>query len=719
MDGRRLPDPEVLARIGEHFAAGFFELPDASPMRRWSRAVRRFLEHRSLPPYAGQPLYPCGSERDASGNLILCPSFSSTWSYQDAEVDRRLRDARPVEAESLEALRDQMRALDGCFDDIRTPHVVGGRGYTHSIPNYGRVIREGLDRSAERVREGLAAATSRSDAPAADFSRGLSDVLAGITTWLARIRAMLETAAAPDPFSDRNRSRLREAYLRVPAAPARSFFEAMVAYNAVFYLDGCDNPGRVDLELAPFYETDLRQGATSHAEAVALLGAFWENVDVNNGWSAGIGGCTPEGTANYTDLTLACLEAARRRRRPNLQLHVRRDMPQDVWDQAFTTLATGCGLPALYHDEAFTCALLEAGLDIRAEDLAWRNGGGCTETMIHGRSNVGSLDAGINLPLILDQALAAALPDAGSFDDVLGRFLAEMRAAVAEIVREVNTDQQKKARLRPQPLRSLLVDDCIERGVEFNAGGARYNWSVINVAGLANVVDSLAALREVVFERREIAPAAMRELLASDFVGNDAARLRLARCPRYGNDDSRADDLAAMISTLVFQEFLRHRAWRGGTFLPSCLMFVTYGDAGVPVGALPDGRRAGEPLADSAGPYQGRDTHGPTAMLRSVARLAHALAPGTLVVNLRLLPRLLATAESRRKLQDLVRTYFDLGGMQIQINVVDQEVLRDAMAHPERHNDLIVRIGGYSEYFNRLGPDLQSTVLLRVEHGLG
>jgi pyruvate-formate lyase len=719
MSGTRLPDPEVLARIGEHFAAGFFEHPDSSPMRRWSLAVRRFFEHRFLPPWRGEPLYPCGIGHDATGGVILCPSYSFTWSYQDVEVDRRLREARLDEVDTLEALRGEMQALDRTFDDIRTPHVVGGRGYTHSIPNYGRVIREGLDRHAERVRDGLVAATRRSDAATVDFYLGLQDVLAGIASWLGRIRGMLATAAAPDPAADRLRGRLHEAYHRVPEAAARSFFEAVVAYNVVFYLDGCDNPGRVDMELAPLYEADLHRGATSHAEAVALLGAFWGNVDANDGWSAGIGGCTPEGSANYTDLTLACLEAARGRRRPNLQLHVRRDMPQRVWDEAFATLATGCGHPSLYNDEAFTRALLDAGLDLRAEDLAWRNGGGCTETMIHGRSNVGSLDAGINLPLVLDQALAAVLPGAESFDTVLDRFLAGMRDAVAEIVREVNADQEKKARQRPQPLRSLLVDDCIERGAEFNAGGARYNWSVVNVAGLADVVDSLAALREVVFERREIAPAAMRDLLVSDFSGSDAARQRLARCPRYGNDDPRADDLAASISTLVFREFLRHRAWRGGRFLPSCIMFVTYADAGVPVGALPDGRRAGEPLADSAGPHQGRDTRGPTAMLRSVTRLAHALAPGTLVVNLRLLPRMFATAESRGKLQDLVRTYFDLGGMQLQVTVVDQEVLRDAMAHPERHGDLVVRIGGYSEYFNRLGPDLQATVLQRVEHGIG
>jgi formate C-acetyltransferase len=714
-----LPDPELLSHIGEHFAGGYFELPNASPMRRWSRALRRFLEHRVIPPFTGGPLYPCGSDLEASGGTILCPSYSYTWSYRDAEVDRRLPAASTAEAATLQALRTRMRALDGSFDDIRTAHVVGGRGYTHSIPNYGRVIREGLDQYAGRVNERLGDARRHSDSSRADFYEGLQDVLTGITAWLGRVKGMLGEATASDPLAACNLERLREAYRRVPAAPSLSFFEAMVVYNAVFYLDGCDNPGRVDLELTSFYESDLLHGATTHAEAVALLRALWGNVDANNGWSAGIGGGSPGGEANYTDLTLACLEAARGMRRPNLQLHVRRDMPQEVWDAAFETLASGCGLPALYHDEAFSQALQDAGLAVRAEDLAWRNGGGCTETMVHGRSNVGSLDAGINLPLILDQTLDETLRDARSFEEVLDRFLAGARTVVGEIVSQVSADQQKKALLRPQPMRSLLVDDCIDRGVEFNAGGARYNWSVVNVAGLANVVDALAALREVVFESQEVTAGAMHKLLASNFIGEEAMRLRLTRCPRYGNDDLRTDELAAAISTLVFSELLRHSPWRGGRFLPSCLMFVTYAAAGTTVGALPDGRRAGEPLADSAGPCQGRDTHGPTAMLRSVAHLAQRLAPGTLVVNMRVLPRLFATAEGRGKIRDLVRTYFDLGGMQLQINVVDQEILRDAVAHPERHRDLIVRIGGYSEYFNRLGPDLQATVLQRVEHGLG
>jgi formate C-acetyltransferase len=707
---RRAPDPEILHSLGEHFAAGAFELADAPPVSRWSRALRRFFEHRPVPLLEGHPLCPSGPSRAGCSEAILVPSYSFTWEFDETALSRRLASCGGRERATLEALGPEMRELGRQLDVIRTPHAVGGKGYTHSIPNYGRVLGEGLDRYQERIIEGARRAEAGGDPRRAAFFAGLLDVLEGIAAWHRRIVGRLAGMPSGAP-------RLRAALARVPFSPARSFFEALAAYNFVFYLDGCDNPGRVDLELAPYYERDLASGATSHGEAVELLRAFWNNVDLNEGWSAGIGGSTPEGRPAYSDLTLACLEAARGMRRPNLHLHVRRDMPPEFWEEAFTTLATGCGLPALNNEELYRSALREADLGIREEDLAWRNGGGCTETMIHGRSNVGSLDAGINLALVLERTVAARLESAASFEELFRAFADDARAAVHEVAAEVSADQEAKSLLRPQPMRSLLVEDCIERGLEFNAGGARYNWSVVNVAGLANVVDSLAAIREVVFETHEASARQLSEALATDFAGARDLAARLERCPRFGNDDARVDRIAAEVSSLVFRELLAHRPWRGGRFLPACLMFVTYASAGAPVGALPDARRAGAPLADSAGPYQGRDRRGPTAMLHSVASLAHRLAPGTLVVNARLSREFFASEEDRRKLRDLVRGYFDLGGMQLQINVVDQEVLRDALEHPERHGDLIVRIGGYSEYFNRLSRDLQLTILQRTEHG--
>lgn len=710
-------DTKILMDMREFFAAGYFEEPDTSSMRRWSRAVRRRFENRSLSPYKGELLYPNGPIY--FDECILGASYPFTWWYNEHALNEKLSHCDDEEEmATLESAREHLRDLESQLSVMRTPHTIGGRGYTHSVPNYGRVLREGLSHHAERIAKKLTIAQKRGDAERIDFYLGLQDVLSGIKVWHQHILETLRENIFDDPDTEANRQRLISAYEQTPFKPARNFFEAMVAYNLTYYLDDCDNPGRVDQELYPYYEKDLKEGKTSHEEAIRLIRCLWENTDANSGWSAGIGGTTSDGEPAYNDLTIACLEAAHKIRRPNLQLHIRRDMPQTVWDAALDAIATGCGLPALYNEEEYLRSLRKAHLGIREEDLGWYNGGGCTETMIHGCSNVGSLDAGINLPMILIETFRDHLSNAKSFDELIAEYKKDVTRVVREITSDVNADQETKARLRPQPMRSLLIDDCIDNGIEYNAGGARYNWSVINVAGLANVIDSLSAIREVAFEKNEKSVAELWEILKSNFEGQEVFRRRLERCPRFGNDDPHADEIAKDVAGFVFSEFLRYAPWRGGKFLASCLMFVTYADAGVPVGATPDGRFAGAPLADSAGPVQGRDKIGPTAMLKSVATIPHYLAPGTLVVNARFIKSIFASKDDRVELQNLIRTYFDMGGMQIQINVVDQEILRDAIAHPEKYQDLIIRIGGYSEYFNRLSDVLKQTVLERTEHSV-
>jgi formate C-acetyltransferase len=240
----------------------------------------------------------------------------------------------------------------------------------------------------------------------------------------------------------------------------------------------------------------------------------------------------------------------------------------------------------------------------------------------------------------------------------------------------------------------------------------------VNVAGLANVVDSLAAIREVVYDEQLVSGEALLAILAENYEGHEVERQRLRCCPRFGNALPEVDALAAEIARHVFASFRAYVPWRGGRFLPSCIMFTTYAAEGAKVGATPDGRRAGEPLADSIGPVTGRDRSGPTAMLRSVTQLPLSLATGTPVLNIRFGKALFASDEGRRAVRDLIATYFEMGGMQIQLSVVDRQVLEDAIAHPEQHEDLIVRVGGFSAYFNSLSPALKQAILERTEHQL-
>jgi pyruvate-formate lyase len=698
------PDPRILLAAGEPFGAGLCELPAGKPIERYSRAWRRWLEHAPLPVYNGGSLYPSGKLIPDGCESAVLPSYSFTFDWNPDRLTAKATRAEQAVCAQLEALAEVLTAEQAKTPNENHRHTVGGSAYTHAIVCYDRVLREGLDEYEERVWQGLEPAGEDS---LQAFYHGMLDLLEGIRTWHGRLLEYL--AALPGDCGWRHR--LLAALGRVPFKPARTFYEAMVAYNVIYYLDGCDNPGRMDQVLLPYYYDPQDQ-----SQATAVLSDFADNISANGGWSAALGGTTPDGLPAYNALTALVLRAMRGRYRPSLELRVRRDMPDEIWQAAFDALESGNGQPAFYHEEAYLAGLRAANLGIAEEDLSLWNGGGCTETMLHGCSNVGSLDAGFNLPLILADSLAHSLHDGATFDGVLAAFEADVRREIREALDHLNDHLRLRARHRPQPIRSLLVDDCLERGRDFNDGGARYNWSVVNVAGLANVADALDALRVVVFEKQELSPAGMRIALASNFEGYEPLRQRLLACPKFGNDAALVDALAGRIAACVYDAITSVPCARGGKFLPSHIMFETFAAVGVGVGALPDGRRSNEPLADSVGPVQGRDRKGPTAMLRSVTRLPLRRAAGTPVLNLRLAKSAVAGEAGRRRLRQLIETYFSLGGMQVQLSLLDRAELEDALVHPEKHEDLIVRIGGYSTYFNRLSPELKCEVIKRTEY---
>ncbi len=702
-----LPAPTLLMAAGEPFAAGFCECPDATPTERYARAYLRWFEHGPLHSYSGGQLYPGGLTPKSS--TIMVPMYSYTFTWNQPLFDQRLPQLDEVSKQTFQDLKriaDEEQAKLSCLFQGHPEHLVGGGGYTHGIVNFRQVLAEGLDAYEARIRSGLA---RTNDAPARSFYTSLLDLLAGIRAWHARSLELLRQSPASNP----QRDPLIAALSRVPFKPARSFYEAMVAHNFIYYLDDCDNPGRLDAVLGPYY-----QAAPDRAAAIALLSEFSDNVSANTGWSTALGGSHADGTPAYQEMTEIVLAATHGRFRPTLELRVRPDMPDALWQAAFDSLASGNGQPAFYNEVQYLAGLRESNLGLTEEDLVQWNGGGCTETMIQGCSNVGSLDAGFNLALIMANTLRRMLVnETVTFEEVLSAFKADLKKIIHEVLgQQMNPFFIARARYRPQPVRSLLMDDCIDRGQDFNAGGARYNWSIVNVAGLANIADSLEALHTVVFTDKVVTPSQLQSALDRNFEGHEPLRLRLAAAPKFGNDLKGVDALASDLADFVYREIRAFPCARGGPFIPSHIMFETYTGAGSPVGATPDGRRAGEPLADSTGPMQGRDTKGPTAMLRSVARLPLRLAVGTPVLNMRFQKSTLANPDARRRLRTLIETYFQLGGMQLQITIVDRAELEDALLHPELHENLIVRIGGYSTYFNRLSLELKQEVLKRTEY---
>jgi hypothetical protein len=652
---------EGFYECGESYAGGFFEFPEKNRFFRHANAIKKYWTDAPLPAYQGGALYPCGVKPGAG--YAVFPEYSYTFG-----VDFGLLKKKFPEGEAT------LRAEKELLSTESTPHTVGGWGYTHSIPNYGRIEREGLSSYAKRV----------SKLPDGDFKDGLFEVLSGIEIYRYRSLSLLREAGAPEA--------LISALSRVPFEPARDLYEAVVCRNFIYYIDGCDNPGRLDADLIDFY----RGG-----DFTPLFREFFKNVDDNNGWSSALG-------PDYNPLTIQCLNAIHGLRRPSLELRVTPDMPDAVWDAAIDALKTGCGQPALYNEDGFQKAMSFYFPAIPEADLKRFNGGGCTETMLAGISNVGSLDAGINLPLIFSAYLRENLGACTDFTRFYNGLLLEIKNETVKTLRILNDFRRRRAEFLPQPVRTLLIDDCVDNGLDFNAGGARYYWSVINFAGLVNVIDSLLVVRELVFDRKEYAAP---DFLSALDANEPVFRAKAAKCPSFGNDDDRADPLAADFAARVFETLESETPYLGGRFLPSSIQFVTYVNAGRDVPATPDGRKSGDPLADSVGAIAGKDKSGPTALLNSVSKLPLGLAAGTPVLNLKLQKRFLDD-----NLRKLITVFFSRGGMQAQITCTSRAEIEEAIAHPEKHENLIVRIGGYAEYFNRLSPELKKTVLDRTEY---
>ncbi len=654
-----------LFAANEPYAAGLFEFMDRDSMYRYVNAAKRFWELADIVPYDGGKLYPCGRcmGKDNPDQAVR-PDFSYT-----LNIDRRrLRDK--VDAECYEAVCAEYDQVSG----FPTPHTVGGAGYTHSFINYSRILSDGICGYRKRVQ-----ALSESD-----FKAGLLLLLDGIEIYRQRLLEHLREQQTVYPG-------LIEA-LEHADEPPRTIYEALVLWNFVYYVDGCDDIGRLDTHLIRFWNGE---------DIVDLLHELYTHIDDNDGWSGALG-------PDYNELTLQCIRAAHNIRRPNLQLRVKPDMPDAVWQEVYGSLGTSCGQPALYNEEGFQAALRREFPEIPEEDLARCSFGGCTETMLEGISNVGSDDLGLNAALIYDRFTREHLNEYDSFEAYYEGLCAQIHKETAEALDILTEYRKTRAKYRPQPVRTLFVDDCIDKGLDFNAGGARYYWSVSNVAGLVNVIDSLSAVRELVFEKKEYTAEEFWQALDHQ----DSVFLRKAgNCPCFGVDDERIDSLAADLAGRIYEGFNQRKCFPSGKYMTVSNQFTTYEYAGKCVQATPDGRKAFAPLCDSLGSVHGKDVKGPTALLTSVSKLPLGRVTGTPVMNIRIKKEHLSTL-----LKPLVQTFFEQGGMQLQVSCLSREEMLDAMEHPEKHESLVVRIGGFSEYFNRLSPALKQSVLERTEY---
>jgi len=541
---------------------------------------------------------------------------------------------------------------------------------------------------------------------------------------------------------------------RVPRHAPRNLWEALQMYwfmhlGTIIELNGWDsmNPGHLDRHLAPFYRADLEKGVLTRESARELIECFWikfnnhpappkvgvtaqESGTYNDFTNINLGGVLPDGRDGVNELSYLLLEVMDDLHllQPQGNIQLSRKNDDRFLKAALGVVRKGYGYPSVFNADGVVEQLVRAGKSLQDA----REGGtsGCIETGAFGKEAY-ILTGYLNLPKILEIALNDGIdprtgrqigPATGdpreweSLDDAMAAFTRQLRHFVDVKIEGNQFIERLYAENMPAPFLSVLIDDCIEKGRDYNDGGPRYNTSYIQCVGIGTITDSLSAIETHVFEKGEPSMDALLDALATDFAETETLRLHLANhTPRYGNDDEQADGIMMRVFDTLVKTIDGRPNTKGGRYHVDMLPTTSHIYFGSVTGATADGRHKGAPLSEGISPVQGADRQGPTAVIRSAARMDHLHTGGTLL-NLKFMPSVLEDDEGLGKLAQLVRTYFRLDGHHVQFNVVGAETLREAQKHPEEHRDLIVRVAGYSDYFCDIGRELQDEIIRRTEH---
>ena len=561
-------------------------------------------------------------------------------------------------------------------------------------------------------------------------------------------------AAEDDDIRRAELERIAAVCDHVPAHAPRDFHEALQAYwfhhlAVITELNGWDafNPGHLDQHLGPFYEAGLADGSLGRAAARELLQCFW--IKFNNHPAPPKVGVTAAESGTYTDFANINLAGLTRDGRdgvnevsylllevidelhvlqPSNNLQISRETPDAFLDAGARVIRKGYGFPSVFNADAVVAEMLRQGKSL--EDAREGGTSGCVETGAFGKEAY-VLTGYLNLVKPLELALHDGVdprtgrqlgPRTGDprgfadFEALMAAWRAQLRHFIDIKIAGNAVFERAYAEQAPAPYLSLLIDDCIAEGRDYNAGGARYNTSYIQGVGTGTLTDALSALKHHVFE----GGLSMEALIASldaDFADAEPLRRTLQnKTPRYGNDDPRADELLPLWFEPFFGAVDGRPNGRGGVHHINLLPTTCHVYFGGVLGATPDGRRAGAPLSEGISPVQGADRRGPTAVMNSAAKLDHLRTGGTLL-NLKFTPRVLEGERGVAALRALVRGYFAQDAHHVQFNVVSADTLRRAQADPEAHRDLIVRVAGYSDYFCALSRELQDEIIERTEHG--
>ncbi len=556
-----------------------------------------------------------------------------------------------------------------------------------------------------------------------------------------------------DPKRVEELKKIAEVCRWVPAHAPRNYWEAIQMYwfvhlGTITELNGWDamNPGHFDQHLAPFYEKDIAEGTLTRDQAKELMSCFFIKVNnqtappkvgitakesgtYNDFTNLNIGGIKADGRDGVSEVSYIMLETVEELHllQPGSALHISVRTPERFLRAGCKVIRQGHGYPSVFNPDVYVQELMRQGKSLTDA----REGGcsGCIEVGAFGKEAY-ILTGYLNVPKILEVTLHNGVdPVSGqhvglstgdprefkTYDELYAAFLKQLHYFVDMKVRVSNYIDRMFAKYAPATFLSLFIDDCIAKGKDYYNAGPRYNTNYIQCTGLGTITDSLSVLRKHVYEDKTYTMDEILEATDHNFEGYEAMRqFILNRTPFFGNDDDYADSIAIKVFDDLYDAIEGKPNTRGECFHLNMLSTTCHVYFGKIMGATPNGRFAGRAISDGTSPSHGADTHGPSAVIKSLGKLDQVKSGGTLL-NQRFMPSLLKTEEDIAKLASLIRSYFAMGGHHIQFNIVDTETLYNAQRTPEDYRDLLVRVAGYSDYFNDMNADLQADVIARTE----
>ena len=634
-----------------------------------------------------------------------------------------------------------------------TTYSVRSGHYGHNIVGFKKVLEKGFLGIKASAEERLARIdlTQPKEAKKAPFLEGVimaMEAAAGIgERHAAKARALAEKEG--DPIRKAELLKLAKVCERVPAKPARSLYEAIQSCFLAWLLLPWEQPlgvghstGRVDQYLYPYYESDLEEGRITREEAQELIDSYLIKLNQAefHGGHLSVGGLKADGNDATNDLTYMFIEAMMhvRLKSPYFDVQIHSKTPDVLLIKAAQLCSLGTGHPQFVNSEVMASQALTrgtlGGTPITLEHARSADPIGCCEPVIPGYDSGYSYMGGhANLAAAMEFVMTNGWSrlyqrkvgletgdprEFKSFEDVKEAYRKQVAWFLRNRTIVGNIGERAVAELAPTVYESALIDDCIEKGVCREEGGARYNQTGIQSLGSSDAADSLTAIRKLVFEDREITMDELCDALDQNFEGYEELRRKLLNAPKFGNDDDYADEQKVFVSHMFAAETVKHKNTRGGHTTPYAGDMASYVPFGQVVGALPSGRLSGVPLGDAFSPCAGCDLKGPTAVLKSMGKIDHVEYFGGTILNMRMDPVIFEKEDGLKRLVDFVRSFVDQRIFHMQINVVSSDTLSAAQKEPEKHRDLLVKVAGYGAYFVQLSKPLQDGIIARTEHRL-